>query len=245
MFSVDITKFRNDIRKYAKVAGKSLDDALEEEAKLTAKRLMELTPPKNAKQGKNAVRTDINKLFLRSRWFLDVFNFRNTKLDEQVKKNVRAKNEDGLREIFSRSEKLSQIRIQEFDSGRHKRFRNKRTGRVNVKTPNSFPLGDEGDLEKYTKAKEQKAGRAKGGWSTCLGKLGGKVPAWLRRFSDGSVTKRLGTSNPSIEITNLVDYARNLDARMNIVSRALSGRQKDLAKKIQVLLDKAAGKFNR
>jgi len=237
MIEVDSSNFKNKIRQYAKIAGKSLNDALLEEAKFTAKRLMELTPPKNAAQGKKRIAIDIGSLFLKATWFLDVFHFTNKKIDERVKELVRNKDEEELGRVFRRSNSLNKIHLEGFDSSRHKKYR--RNGRVTVKEPNSFPLTEQAALKTYEKDKHKLAGYCKNAWANCYTILGGAVAGWLTKFKRGQVIKKLQGNNPSVTLVNTVGYFDYLNRRMKIVSRSLDGRERDLAKKIKNNLKRA------
>jgi len=234
--------FEGALQKYRVMLGKDLTEVIKEQAKLLAKRLAELTPPKSQKQGKNAVSRDVHKVYLRSEWFTDIFQFtRNSKLGDRIQDEVRQQNTPILQDIFQNSSRLNQIRIESFEPSKHARARNAR-GQVSYHHPFSFPLGNQGSIEDFSKSKEANVGFAKSGWGSCLKQLGGNPPGWqskpLGEIEDGTA----GRDEKFIRMTNLVSYFSSLNDRMNIVPRAMEGRERDMIKAAEVALDKAKSK---
>ena len=230
--SVDDSKAETKLRSYAALAKKNIKVAVKEEAKLTAKRLMDLTPPKTASQGKKRVSIDIGKVYLQAKFFLEVFNFTFVKFGEKIKELIRRKEESTLTQIFSRSAKLVQIHIEPFKDSIIKRFRGK-DGRVpkNVK-PLSLPLNSESSRKAYEDKKKKLVGLVKSGWANCFKALGGTVSSWLGHSGTG----RAIINEDSVTLINSVSYAEDIDRKKRIVATAISGRKRDLAKKIDRLL---------
>lgn len=229
--SIDDTRAETKLRTFALLSGKKINEAVKEEAKLTAKRLMDLTPPKTASQGKKRVSIDIGKVYLASKWFTEVFNFTAVKFGEKIKELIRRKQESTLTKIFSKSAKLSQIHIEGFKKNIIQRFR--KNGRVpkNVK-PLSFPLNSEQARKAYEDKKKRLVGYVKSGWANCYKALGGTVSGWLNHSGTGHIVLK----DDSVTLVNTVSYAAELDARKKIVATAISGRKRDLAKKIDRLM---------
>jgi hypothetical protein len=229
--SVDDSKAETKLRSYAALAKKNINVAVREEAKLTAKRLMDLTPPKSKSQGAKRVSIDIGKVYLQGKFFLEVFNFTFVKFGEKVKELIRQKDASTLTKIFSRSAKLVQIHIEPFKDSIIKRFR--KDGRVpkNVK-PLSLPLNAESARKAYEDKKKKLVGLVKSGWANCFKMLGGNLPSWLSHSGTG----RAIIKEDSVMLVNSVSYADELDRKKKIVANAISGRKRDLAKKIDRLL---------
>jgi hypothetical protein len=220
-----VSKVETKLRTYAALANKSIKTAVHEEAKLTSKRLMDLTPPKSKAQGAKRVMIDIGKVYLQAKFFLEVFNFTAVKFGEKVKEFIRKKDASGLTKVFSRSAKLVQIHIEPFKEAIIKRFRGK-DGRVpkNVK-PLSLPLNAESARKTYEEKKKKLIGYVKSGWANCFKALGGSVPSWLSHAGTGHVR----IDQDSVTLTNTVSYAAD----------PLQGRKRDLSKKIERLLKDA------
>lgn len=239
MFSI---KVKNTVplqlRKFAVLANKTIGAAILEEARFLAQRLLKLTPPKNAKEGKNRVENDIGKVYLSSSWFLEKFSFKNQTFGDRVKDIIRRKDQTALQDAFEKSPKLSRLHIEPFKDSIIKKFRTK--GRVsdNV-TPSSFPVSDEKGRKDYQKKKQSNVGLVKSGWANCLKALGGAVSGWLRKDGTGHIIDRTSDkTNPRVSLVNSVRYAAQLDRDKGISQAAMAGRARDLERKTQGMLDR-------
>jgi hypothetical protein len=232
VITVDQTVFKSKLRRYAVIANKGIKEAVAEEAKFTAKRLMDLTPPKSVGQGKRRIASDIQRVYLSPKWFTEVFAFRNERFGERVKRAVRRTDTSELKEIFSNSSSLSKLHLEAFNEGVIGRLR--RNGSVGKGiAPYSFPLQDESKRKAFEEKKKKLSGLAKSGWASCYGKLGGSVPGWLNRSGKGRI---IMAGDNSITLVNTVPYMSRIDAVRGITTRAVTGRQKDLQKKIELAL---------
>lgn len=242
MFKVNLESARlnEKLREYAKLANKAAADAVKEEATFVAERLVKLTPPKKASEGKKRVAIDIGKVYLASKWFLEIFNFRNKQLDDRVKEGVRKKDSGELNEIFKKSGKLKRIVLEPFGSSRHKRLR--KHGRIAKNWhPGSYPLNQQPAVKKYERQKAKLVGMAKAGWAAGLQALGKSVAGWINRQGVGAIKNDLkNQKRPSVTLINKVPYMADLDGRKKIIVTVLKGRQKALEKKMQVAVRLAA-----
>jgi len=245
MFSVSVAtaEFTSSLREYQKLTKKALKDVLREQAVLLAQRLVKLTPPFSASQGKKAVARDIGRVYLKSTWW-DIFSFTKQKLGERVKALVRARDTGALEKLFERSPKLRLIHIESFDPSRHQKMR--RNGKVLVPDPRSFPVSEQSKVNAYINQKKRAVGMAKAGWAAAAAQLGKSAPSWLTKPGTGGATEALDSGSPEVVLINRVPYFAALDSKANIVARALEGRAKDMEKSAehQMRLAAKAARFD-
>jgi hypothetical protein len=241
MFKVEIATvlFSQKLKEYQRLTKKALADVLREQAALLAQRLVKLTFPASASQGKRRVEIDINRVYMRPAWFEDVFSFRKQKLGDRIKALIRGRDTAALEKVFDNSPKLRLVHIESFDPARHARLR--RRGRVLVHNPFSFPLSDQSKVKALIAEKKRAVGTSKAGWASCAAQLGKSQPSWLNKDGTGSVTDASReTSDPHIVLTNKVPWFADLDSRANIVARALEGRAVNMQKSAENQLRLAA-----
>jgi hypothetical protein len=101
--SVEDLEFRRKLQRFQELTGKSLGDVLREQAKLLAERLMRLTYPKSASQGKKRVAIDIGRVYLQNEWFENIFQFTNQSLQTRITNLVRGRQQADLEAIFRNS----------------------------------------------------------------------------------------------------------------------------------------------
>jgi len=239
---IDTSQFSRKLEQLKVLSGKSWKAVVQEQAKLLAKRLAQLTPPYKQTSGKKGVAVDIGRVYLRSDWFNEKFNFRNQKLDKRVKDAVLEQDEATLLPIFQNSTRLNRIHIEAFDPEKHRAAR--RDGRVNYPAPFSFPLAQQSQIADYTKLVQKAVGTAKAGWAYCFKLLGGSIPGWQDKPVGNVEDKSTLEENPYIIVTNKVSYFSNLNSKMNIVARSLVGRAETMiiaAEKAMKEAAKAAG----
>lgn len=229
------TVFHSNLRRYAVIAGKSIMDAVLEESRLIAQKLVTVTPPKTSGKGKKKIADDISRVYLSSTWFLETFAFSNKKLDDRVKEAVRANNESTLTPIFEHSPKLKRIHIEAYNVDTLARFRKNGTVPKGV-APYSYPLSEQGKIRSLIKQKQKASALVKSGWATCVKKLGGTVAGWLGKTDNGNVI--INKEDSSVTLINSVSYAANLDARGNFSRMVLNGRDRAMATKIDITLKK-------
>jgi len=239
--NIETVVFTDKINEYQRLTQKAMADVLKEQARLLAERLAKLTYPASYAQGRKRVSIDIGRVYLSNRWFEEIFQFKNQKLGERVKDAVYGKDQTTLEAIFQNSTRLNRIRIEPFDRARHKSLR--RAGRVLVPNPFSFPLSQQSDVNALVKEKQGNVGLAKRGWANCAAQLGKTVPKWLSKSGAGQITDRSADSEDAyIILSNQVPFFSALDARSNIVSRALEGRGRDMVRSAQKQLEEAKQK---
>jgi hypothetical protein len=236
---VESAIFINKIREFATLTKRALSEVVLEQGRLLALRLTQLTYPKTASVGKKRVAIDIGKVYLQSKWFTDIFSFRETKYGDRIQDAVRRKDTGALTPIFQNSAKLRLIRLESFDPSRHAKLR--RDGRIKIPNPNSFPVADQGKVKSFANEKKKAVGTAKSGWAACASLLGKSQPSWLNKSGTGSVeNKTQDADRPYLILTNSVSYFSVLDSKAHIVSRALEGRGRDMMNSAKYALKKAA-----
>lgn len=237
--TVDDSVFQGKLAQYKMLTGKSWQRVVNDQARLAAQRLMQLTFPKDKAQGNRRVAIDVGRVYLTNDWFESKFSFRNEKLGDRIKKAVRAADSTQLESIFANSPKFNRLHVEPFDASKHSAAR--RNGRVNYPAPWSFPVGQQSQLKKFKEAKQKNVGLAKSGWGACVAALGGRVAKWASRDGAGAVTDQSALQeNPYVILTNKVGFFAALDTKANIVSRALAGRAEDMMKEARKALEEAA-----
>lgn len=238
--SVDTTVFKNKLREYAMASRRSVADAIKEEGRLTAQRLMQMTPPKTAKIGKAWVENDVGRIYIAQEWFDNVFNFKNQKFADKLKSLLGAKNDTAIAQVFERCPTMSKVMVDQFSPSTVQRYR--KHGRV----PKSFkPLlltsSTNSSRKSFVKQKQKAIGTAKSGWGRCYADLGGSLAGWLNKASTGrAADQSKDRDNPYVLLTNSVPYAASLMSRMNIMTRALQGKQRDMEKKLERIYKEGA-----
>lgn len=227
---------KNLLREYAKLAQQDIETAVKDEGRFLAQRLVALTPPKTAAQGKKRVSIDTAKVYLAAQWFSEIFNFTSQSFGDRVKELITSKDGGILSRIFQNTDKLKKIIIEPFNKSIIRRFR--KHGRVSKNvTPHSLPLNDSAKRKQYEDAQKKKVGLVKSGWASALRDLGGSAPGWLNRSGTGKAIISPPGEKVSVTLVNNVSYAADLE-RKGIVRTAVAGRQKDLAGKIKSLLSR-------
>ena len=227
--------FQSSLRKYAAISGKDIFDAIKDEARLIAQRIMKVTPPKTQAKGKKKIGDDIKRVYLTNEWFLEKFEFNKLTLGDRVKELIRGTNESALKKIVANSPKMDRIFIESFNPSTLERFRH--NGKVpKGVAPYSYPVSNQSGILNLIAKKQLSNGMAKAGWGACIKKLGGTVAGWLGKGDKGEVI--IDEVGQSVTIINKVEYAANLDARGNFSNMVCRGRDKELATKIDITLKK-------
>ena len=233
---VSITRFENNLARYAKVMGKTVWQAVQDEARLTAQAMIGASPPfgvtkkkaKDAKaigakkQGETRTRSDISRVYQSDKWWLEEFQWSNQDIGERVKRMIRGGDEGQLKKFFDNSPKLNRTRIEPFNSDRHKSAR--RNGKIGKKYwPNSYPLTQQSKLKAYSNKKAKNVGYLKSGWANCWKQLGGNPAKWLRKAGTGRTIKN--EKAQTVTLVNRVSYAWRY---MTSYTVAMMTRQKKL-----------------
>ena len=110
--SVETAAFNDALHRYQAYTGQELGAVVKEQARLLAKRLSDLTPPQSKAQGTKRVDIDVGRVYLRNQWFENIFSFKNQKLGDRIKDEIRKGDDEALRQIFLRSQKLNKLHLE-------------------------------------------------------------------------------------------------------------------------------------
>lgn len=214
---VETRKFEAALRQLAAATGKSFRQVVDQNSRLIAVNLAFQTQPfgnsvASRKQGEAAVMRDIGKVYRPAN---KVFDELKGQSEDQAKGFYKAvKNGDYAlaQDILRRSGiKDRNAEVGEFDEQWHRKSKNRRgtvsRHRAALVTP------DNKETKAYTKEVQRRVGYAKSGWIAAgsqIGKLS-RIPKWLRKdASNGTGSRRGGTSNPSVVLNNLVQYVSDV-----------------------------------
>ena len=224
----NLSAFTDALARYAVETGKTNQEALREQGRLLLVRMVALTPPRNRKQGSDAIRADVDHgIPLKKPEDFD---------SEQIQTLIREGKYDALNEIMRRSG--SPLRFLPFDRRTYFDSRNSRK-RINRKKDYSHQsTTEERPRRKMMNQLIGDVGRAKGGWAHSLIKLGGKAPAWIRRHADaGSFEDQSGDpKNPFLRFVNESGWAgsrRGSAAPDAVIRTAMRSRARNIAQDLR------------
>lgn len=216
---------------------------VEQECRLLMKEIIGFTPPKNAKQGKDAIRRDITRT-MRPFQPLELFDRRPDMAQrlENMKKNRDVK---GVRDFLAEQQnQWARWRVEPFSPRLHRMNRGSR-GRVQS-TKRVFVL-EQHEWEQYVAMMEKRAGRFKASWADAYTAHLGKVAPWIERhlpspksiYFNGLSTRNL----PHITFGSSAKDAKQLQ---HIIKTALWERRQKMERRIKLILsgyakDVAAG----
>lgn len=206
---------------------------LSKQGQLLAEHCMKLTPPRNLKQGENAVARDISRVVVkREQGYLEsVYNISGT--ETNVRQYLR--NKKGQTYL---------VDIDEIDltggkiAGWHKARRDSRgrvlraTSKSNDKTIGRWRADNvlwapAGEVESYIKLKQAVVGFAKAGWLKGYLALGGKrVSEWVARHGQnkGQFIDGRSAPNPSVTVRNVTAWGAKNDEAERITANAIAAR---------------------
>jgi hypothetical protein len=244
-YKIDTRNFEKQIRQFAANTNKDLKDVMRDEMRLLTERIIQLTPPPHGKGGgkeaqrvgENRVDKDIRKIFVGAE-------------QEYIQKW-------GSRFPYFKTSGGGFLLFQEnVEPQIHQQLRDKR-GRVNRKGTRTIKVGEllfadkvhvpKQILARYIKMIAKHVGRAKAGWNAAAMLFKAKgVPSWVSRHgaSEGVAREVISNKQIFLEAENRNKAIAALDRQARIIRNALAGRERDIAKKIQNLINvRARGAF--
>lgn len=223
-------------------SGKDMSVIVREESKLFLKQVIQFTPPPGLgsdakKQGENAVKMDIMKLFTPvSQEFLDY-----------VGQRFGGSNVDGW--ITGKDGKRIDLKWQQLDpsgagmSNFHTANRDRR-GRVLRKKLGSIMgvwksryVVTYAALADYIEKKQANVGLRKAGWSESYMKLSGTVQRWIGRHqgaNGGQIQDKSNDPNPSI---TMINRAPGLSGDAHIIHSAMDNRKESIRRKVKMMFN--------
>jgi len=236
--SLDARQLKQNLTTYSQLTGKSMEDVVRSEMGSLARTILRYTPPTNQKQGRDAVARDIRKLFTSP---ADLFPT-GAKL-APLKKAIDGKQWDAAVDIILRLDKFKKLTpANSVDTSLHQRYRGK-TGRVTTKSGPFVIIRDPAVLKAYVEKKQAEVGKAKASWLSAIQKYGASaVAGWITRHgsNEGAVKDTLTEGEGYVEAIAINEGAVQLDARLNLVARALANTEKALTIRLQKTLEKLA-----
>lgn len=223
----NLAAFEQALVNYADQTGKTSAEALRDQGRLLLVRMVALTPPRNQKQGRDAIAKDMDAAIpLKTAEDFD---------SEQIQTLVREGRYETLNEVMRNSG--SNLRFAPFESSTYMQSRNRRK-RVDRRRD----FRDQATLDKAPRARflrqlQEGVGHAKGGWAHSLIKLGGRPARWITRHADiGRMQEGDEKGDPFIRFVNESGWAGSRDgnaAPQAVIDAALKGRARNIAQDIQ------------
>jgi hypothetical protein len=240
MFKYNDSKLADAVRKVRDITGKSFGDIVKGACKSIAERCVKFTPPKTKSQGAKAVEGDIRKLYVDKDSLNSWAKSRgNNKVAKRIGDLIDRDNLAGAQALFRNTPHLSALDVANFEPEQVERNRDSR-GRVTVRRPRYF-IFNKSDLKKFIKQKKDLVGLAKSAFVDWLIHFGGSAPAWIKRFSKGSVSDKTDSKiYPRAEMVADLSYLESLDERNHIIQRAIATTQKAMVTRARYEVKQAA-----
>jgi hypothetical protein len=170
----NLDAFNDALTRYAGESGMTSKEALRQQGRLLLVRMIALTPPRSQKQGRDAIRKDLDaSIPLKSAKDFE---------SEHIRTLIREGRYDALNEIMRASG--SPLRFSPFDKSRHIEARGRRKRVDRRKDYRDNATTEAAPRAKFLRQLQSGVGRAKGGWAHALIKLGGKPARWIARHAE-------------------------------------------------------------
>ena len=225
-------EYRNALIKWMATFGKNARETIRTQGRLIGERMVSFTPPRNQKQGKDAVRRDIEKIFL---------GIDDDQVDDKLHFVLKG-NTDVVRAYVDRQgtvfgvarENYKPDATQDELSAFHQSQRDQR-GRVSGGGRKPQDMGRwkfilmfvtrQSTLAGYIRSVQARVGSGKGGWAEGVIELGGRVPQWIaaRARQSGKLINQTEAANPSVEFINASEWASGGD-QDRVMSNAVVAR---------------------
>lgn len=214
-FTIDDRKLRTQLLSLSMALKKDAGEVVRDETRLLLKQCIRFTPPKTAKQGREAIKRDINRAAIPLTE--DAFEV------DWLKKLARTGSPQDVRDALARMQGWKRWKVEEFTPELHQKAGDRR-GRVQRgQRVLAYPAKA---VNAYSKRKQRNTGRQRAGWTPAYMQLGGTVPAWVRRHRTGARGfVQDGTSNtnrPSITAGNTAAGVAGTEAKVRQAMRARS-----------------------
>lgn len=236
-FAINQARYRDGLNTFVHEMNANAVLLLKEEMRLLLRDVIRFTPPKNLRQGKQAVESDIQKAV----GLLDQNSFGRAREEIRLpmRELIRRKDNETLQQALRDMDGRNWI-VKSFDKQDHISRRN-RYGRVRRK---SFVMTtDRIAYNKYVREVQRRVGLARAGWLRAAEGVGLKLPSWVRRHAGYA---KGGYSEPSpnrLEIVSRNGSVKIPNYQQRIVQVALNARRISIEKEIKRLA--AGGKTRR
>jgi len=224
---------------------KDAGEVLRDESRLFLKQCISFTPPRNKKQGENAIAQDILGGTKESRGIVQPIK---PYMQESQPRNgyrVLFADKAGIVHAVEDSNWKPNADNEEIKTAHYKARggnRNRvRTGRGYVMQgkvrmiKKLFTQDDQ--IKQYLKTTFKKVGRLKAGWLPSFTALGGKAAAWIQRHSSGARGYFIdNTSNATAPSVTMENHAAGVGETQRIVNNAIRARQSAMARRLKLIL---------
>lgn len=224
------------IARFAKATGKTMKQALREQARLLALRLIRFTPPDGQPQGKARVEKDIRKVFV---GFTAPIRRHRVKGEEVAQVWAR---KDGTvygveMNLFRPDATFAEMRAH------HERYRGsngtvtkaggyqeRQVGRWRFINRMVVP---ESTLADFIERKQANVGMAKGGWAAALEGLGGQASKWVAKWKRAGRFRDRLDDQGYLLFDNRSPWGTNGARSARVVHNALASRARDMLKAVE------------
>lgn len=251
--TVDFSRFNAQVERYITQLHMDAPEVIRTQARLFLQQALKFTPPKTKAQGESAIKGDLfgkRSEIVNGKWtksHVPIFLASDAALERGEYEIWRIDRGTPMvidRELYRPHPSIAEMKKHHYAN------RSKFTGRTSNaggwgkeigrwKSHNIFFTQRE-HLTAYFKHTAAKVGRLKAGWAPAIAKLGGNVPAWVKRHIGGArgyVQLDLAAKDhPSITIEN---HAAGSGKLAHHVSGAMQVRIKSMMKDIRVKLGEA------
>jgi hypothetical protein len=253
--TTDVVSYRAQVEKLAKLTGRGLRDVMREMVSIMSGQLARRFPPKSKAQGTNAIKNDLNRIFVTDEKIL-------AEWDVAIGAGV-ARADESVRIFRAQSGAVFGIEkalyrpnagLSEMNQ-HHLKYRRETTGRVTRAGSYTKDIGrwkfvdkmyvTQASLKSYIKFVASQVGSLKSGWSVATTRFKGakKLPPWILAHGNdnGRVTDAMKENgNGHILFTNEMPYA----SRWASINEFVLGSQKKMLKtKIRYELKKQTEAF--
>lgn len=229
---------------------KDAGEVLRDESRLFLKQCISFTPPRNKKQGENAIAGDLfgRSQFQKGQRSPGIFS----KIPE-AKRHFYTESDsvivwaDGGRIVAVGDANLYRPGAT-METMRSHHYKNKtKRGRVSQAGAWTKNIGrwkartlmfvQEQTANQYLKSLFNRVGRLKAGWLPAFTRLGGKAKAWIQRHQSGARGYIVdNSSNPTAPYIDMENHAAGVGETKRIVNNALRARQSAMARRLKLIL---------
>jgi hypothetical protein len=224
--TLDSRKWNQQVAALASALGKDGPVILRDETRLFIKQAARFTPPKNRKQGQDAVQRDVKRAaqplereFFTADWIralVDKYQGQWDKIEAALKKTA-----------------FGKWRFEKFSKRLHTGARDSR-GRVN-RSQRTFAFPTQ-EILAYVKRVKAHVGLLKSGWWPAYRQLGGKMPSWITRHTRAPGRIVDLSANPNIATITVENHGRGIGQTRHFVQGALNSRAVSIARRIRLIL---------
>ncbi len=218
--------FEEDVKKIAALTGRTLVDALKQQAGLAARDAMRVTPPfgkspiKEAfgvqrKMGNNAIEKDVSMTFKplkEYRIFGREWHFEHGDIGLRIKKAVRGGKRQDLNLAEALLNKVGLKPLAVIEKANIQLMRQKTGKRLRV-SGRAYRVINAASIKKLTIGMQTHVGEAKAGWMRALRMFDRteKLPAWITRHGDngGIAFESPSETKPVVTVGNSIDYVQD------------------------------------